>query len=188
MSTLSDCVLLSKTTLSSDTATVTLSSIPSTFKNLVLFFNVRSSAASGPVTLQFRINNVSTASYNDRWFAGTVNADGSTIAPFQVGGDGGSSTSLATLFNSAQNVPFSTWAAGNFSSGYLNLFGYSTSSISKSVSGFFGNSPVSGQVNKLTTFWGQTQGTTESISSLSFFLSSGNIVSGSDFYLFGYTL
>jgi len=67
--------LIETTTVSVDTITVTFSSIPQTFRDLVLICSNVNSSSAGGSTMRFNLNNDNTANYDAVWMYG----DGTTV-------------------------------------------------------------------------------------------------------------
>jgi hypothetical protein len=162
-------ILISSQTLSSTAATVTFSSIPATYTNLVLKYSARCDAA---VTFRFaylKVNGSST-SYSETYLMG----DGASAT---------SSRASSQTFIGYLRVPGTSATASTFSNGELYIPSYTASQ----------NKPMSvidaAETNATTAYilseaalWQNTA----TISSVTFGLDgSGSLVSGSSFYLYG---
>lgn len=180
MSNLGQWQLISATKLAADTANVSITSIPQTYKHLQLFFSVRSNVAADNVTLRMTVNSITTASYNDQWFYGQTNTSGT------AGMQGsGSTTTKAAYMESALYIPTANWSANYFTSGYINIFSYSTASVYKVQSLSGGTPPASGKFIRAGGHWGQQDSSNGGITSIQLFPSSGSMATNSSFYLFG---
>lgn len=149
------------------------SSIPSTYKNLVIVAELRSSTASGGVTnANLRFNNDSGANYDWEFFVGGTGSPGS-----------GDAVGTNQIF--IGNTPLNSVAAGYFSSHHIEIPHYANTSYYKganvSNSVFWGTSSGSAQ-----TYLGQGNWrSTAAISRLQILLSSGNILAGSRLLVYG---
>jgi hypothetical protein len=165
--------LISANTLTTSTATVTFSSIPSTFTDLVIKFTARTDA-SGFTNDQMglRFNGVNTADYGYTYLYGSGSGSGTTYGPASPETSG--YIALINASNATSNV---------FSNGEVYIPNY-TSSTQKPSSAFTGMEHAATAAYVTAT---ANLGTlTTAISSVSFLSRSGaNFISGSSFYLYG---
>jgi len=177
MSDLGNDVLLAQSELSVDTATVTFSSIPSTYKDLVVFYSARGTAGA-LTTMKMRFNGLTTTTYNDYNYAATTTA-------WAVTGSQGTAASSFDL----STIPDSRWATGYFSSNFIQIFGYSKTNVYKNFQCKQGTVPNSGYTANCNIgfIFGQNSSFTGQITQLDFFPSTGSFAAGSSFYLFAYT-
>ena len=163
-------VLIASNTLSASAASVTFSSIPSTYTDLVVRWSARSDVGGSADNIGVTLNGT-TANYS----ATELRGNGSTAISGR--------TSSAAQFNLNVSVPSSGYTANTFSNNELYIPNY-TSSTNKPVSAFnvSENNATTGIDNVFALLWSNTA----SINSISFFsLNSANFVSGSNFYLYG---
>lgn len=162
--------LISSNTLSSSAASVTFSSIPSTYTDLVLRISGRTDAAGTTSSGYIQINSV-TSTYSYTFIRGdgssaTSGNDSASYAGFYIGGiDGGGATS-STFSNQEIYIPSYTASqakpVGQISSMETNA----TTAYTFGIAGLCSS--------------------TAAISSLTVNLNGGvNFVSGSSFYLYG---
>jgi len=164
-------VALAKTVLTGTQATVTFSSIASTYTDLVVLINARGDDATDISTMYVRINGDTGANYSyTRLFSfGTaVNSDrAGNQSNFASAGFYNASTSTSNTFS---NVEF-----------YLPSYTASIKKIISSSSAVEINSTSSGVNGAGASLYGSTT----AISSLTIVNNSGNFVSGSRFDLYG---
>jgi hypothetical protein len=164
--------LISSNVLGSSAASVTFSSIPATFTDLVLRVSARSDDATLNVRhLDIQVNGSSANNYSFTAIFG----NGSTATS-----DRGSSTNPWQIRNS---VPTSLNTSNTFCDSELYLPNY-TGSVNK-VAGSFGvaeNNSASTGVRIAAT--AHLRSVTDAVTSL-VLATSGNFVSGSSFYLYG---
>lgn len=163
--------LISSQVLTGTAASVTFSSIPSTYTDLVLRCSVRDSGSSGASQQQVRvrINGSSSAIYSRRNLTGV----GSTAAS----GSGTSNTSIAGFY-----APDSGATSNTFNSFEVYIPNY-TVSQNRQVSVFNvfeNNSSTVNEINATAALYSDTT----AITSLYIDTVSG-LVSGSSFYLYG---
>ena len=162
--------LISSNVLTTTTASVSFTSIPSTYTDLVIKMSLRSNDTTTGGSGWFRINSLSTNIYSETELRG----NGATASSTRQ-----SATSIA-YFN--YFVGGNATTANTFSSTEIYLPSYLASQ----------NKPwsvLNGMENNATTAYISAQAgliqSTAAISSIAFFCDSGNWVSGSSFYLYG---
>jgi hypothetical protein len=159
--------LISSNVLSSSAASVTFSSIPATYTDLVLRVSVRRDA-SGRQDLRLAVNGSTSDGYN-AWLQGS----GATAT---------SGTSGAQYVRINNIVPSTAETSDTFGSAEFYLPNYLTSA-NKPISGF-----GVGENNATTAYIGAVASLylqTTAISSLDLSLATGSFASGSSFYLYG---
>jgi len=162
--------LISSNVLSSAAASVTFSSIPATYTDLVLRISARNDGAVNNNNLGIRVNGLSTTIYSSTYLQGS----GSAASSSNSSGDNAlqanltqGSLTLANTFTSLEFY-FSNYAGSN----------------NKPVSGISqGESNVTSAVTRATANLIQTTSAITSI--LIYEVGSYNFVSGSSFYLYG---
>ena len=166
--------LISSQVLASSAASVTFSSIPSTYKDLVLKWSIRSSTSSTNDAINLTLNGNSTAIYSSTYLYG----NGATTASLN------SSTSSGNLFfQYSRMADGATATANTFSNAELYIPSY-TASQNKPAS-FFGAQEDNSTTANIFLLANLAQ-ITATISSIGMVLnSSANFVSGSSFYLYG---
>lgn len=159
--------LISSNTLSSSAASVTFSSIPSTYTDLVVRFSARMDSASFASAMTF---NSDTATNYSRTL---------------LQGDGASATSSFTSSVASMLISFatdkSTDTANTFSNGEIYIPNY-TVSANKPVGWFSPN-----ENNAITAYIGAGAGLWRNTAAITSITLNGNnnFVSGSSFYLYG---
>jgi hypothetical protein len=165
--------LISSTTLTSSVATVTLSSIPSTFTDLVVKFMARTDASgftNDPMGLRF--NGVTTSNYAYTFLRGDGSGSGTTYSPMTTETSG-----YVALINA------STATSNTFSNGEVYIPNY-TSSTQKPSSAF--TAMENNSSTAYVTVTANLGTATTAISSITFLSRNGaNFISGSSFYLYG---
>ena len=159
--------LIEAKTLGSNTASVTFSSIPSTYTDLKIYLSVRDgSYASALATAYMTLNGTST-NYSGKYL-------------FNNSGTAGSGNNGTTNIYIA-NIPGNTGTASTFSNAEIYIPNY-TSSNNKSVS-----VDCVPEQNSTTTYMSLLAGlwsNTAAITSITF-TSDGNLATNSTFYLYG---
>ena len=163
--------LISSNTLSSTAATVTLSSIPNTYTDLVLQVSARGNSANPNANILFTFNNDTASNYSSL----SARGDGpSTVDLYTISG---------TVTTNFDRVPADSSTANVFGTGELYIVSYGASRT-KAMTTFF-----STEINDSTGFTiGQSAhswSNSAAISSITMELGSGSFVSGSTFYLYG---
>jgi len=161
--------LISSNVLSASAASVTFSSIPSTYTDLVLRGNARGDQAT-------------LSSYTRIRFNGSTTTYSKTIIDGGLGSISSSSQSSANSIENANGMPASTATASTFGSLELYIPNYTTA-INHPISQFSvteGN--ASAYVNAIAGLWS----TASAITQIDILTNGGgNFVSGSSFYLYG---
>lgn len=164
--------LISSNVLTSSAASITFSSIPATYTDLVLRISARGDDASLSIETKIVINSDSTAKYSNT----TLIGNGASASSTQ------SATASGNNYVQARRSPGSTATSNTFSNTEIYFPNYnSTSSKPISVADAM-------ETNGTTAFVGATANLytgTSGISSLVLSLNSANFVSGSSFYLYG---
>lgn len=160
--------LISSNVLASAAASVTFSSIPATYTDLVLRWSAR--GATNFDTVSLRINGNSSVLYSYRILRGT----GSTAVS---GNDGGGDSQLPFSYGVVQ----STYTASTFSSGEFYIPNYTTSQ--NRPIGSFQTQENNATASGIAVTAGLFRDTT-AISSLTM-TGTGNLAAGSSFYLYG---
>jgi hypothetical protein len=156
---------ISTTTLSAGTASVTFSSIPQTYTDLVLVVNAKSSGASGS-NPTFLINSDSGSNYSYSYIYG----DGTTAGTFR----------LASNTKGILGLYSGNLQSGNFSYNSITHFmNYSNTSINKSVLS------RSNDANLATEFGINLYRSTSAITSITAQIATVTFTSGSTFTLYG---
>lgn len=161
--------LIASNTLSSSAASVTFSSIPSTYTDLVIRYSARGASNIDTVTL--RVNSDSTVLYSYRSLQGNGSAATSS-------NDGGGDTQSVLPYG----VVNSTYTASTFSNGEIYIPNY-TVSQNRQIGTFQtqeNNSTTSGIATTATLYRSTT-----TISTLTLYGSAGSFAAGSSFYLYG---
>lgn len=151
-------------TLGSATSSVTLSSIPSTYTDLVLV--VMATNTGGATDIFLTINGDTGTNYSYTWI--TTNA--STVTSGRV-------SSTANLRNGYYGIPGSTF-------GYLavtHLLNYSNTTTNKTLITRSGNASTGGGTDAIVALWRSTS----AINSLQLRASTGTFGSGSTFTVYG---
>ncbi len=165
--------LISSNVLSSSAASVTFSSIPATYTDLVLRFSARAAGALTQVQLGLRINSDSSALYSD-----------TSIRGYGVGSGSARVSGSSEIFQ-YMYIPANGATSNTFSNGEFYIPSYSTSQ----------NRPISGfsvaERNASDAYMGVAASlyrSTTAITSIEVsaqWTSSVDLVSGSSFYLYG---
>lgn len=161
--------LISTQLISSNTATVTFSSIPQTYKHLQVRFTARSSRGSVACEMFLRLNGISTSSYAYH----RLYADGSSIGSF-----GWNSQNQALIGEILGN----TATTNNFASGVVDILDYSSTSKNTTARSFLGTA------RDMFRIWlgSQLLNNTAAITSISFTLESAtSFLPGSRISLYG---
>jgi hypothetical protein len=164
--------LIEAKTLASSTASVTFSSIPATYTDIVIRFSVRTTAEGFTNDqMKMRFNGITTSSYSYNFMRG----DGSSTAAYSP--DANETSSLLALVNADGST------SNTFSNGELYIPSY-LSSTKKPSSAFIAmeNNATSAYITATAGLGAETT----AISSVTFFsATSASFVSGSTFYLYG---
>ena len=163
--------LIDSNTLSTTTATVTFSSIPATYTDLIMKASVRTDQTNPD--LMWRINNNTSSIYSDTQLEGTGSTTtgyrDNAIDKFRMQHIGEGSAATSNTFGNYE------WYFPNYAGGankVVNFYGVDEDNAASTANTII----VAGASLALTT---------TAISQISIFLNSGNFVSGSSFYLYG---
>jgi hypothetical protein len=161
--------LIASNVLSSNTATVTFSSIPSTYTDLVVRFSARGTAASPTSNISFTLNNNGSAIYSYNLISNNNNS----VFPYIQ--------SSLTSFAGAIFIPAATATANTFGSHEIYIPSY-TAATNKPLSTF-----AVAENNSTTDFDLQVDAqlfrSTTAISRID--ISGSSFVAGSSFYIYG---
>lgn len=163
-------ILISSQTLGSSQASVTFSSIPSTYQDLSLVYSARSDQASAQDVILLQMNTDTGSNYSSTRLYGNGSTAGSTrqtnyTPPFSGYLDG--STATSNTFGSGEIYIPSYTASQN------KPWGVSSANEDNNATAFIG---------AYADLWRSTAAITQLVLSLS---STMNFVSGSTFYLYG---
>lgn len=160
--------LISAVTLGSDSASVTISSIPASYTDIVLSCSVRSTASVTADLVAFQFNGAGNTNLSSR----AVYGWGTTIA----------STSTSNV--ASYGVPGASAAATVFGSAELYISDYSSSSVNKAVALVAvspNNVSATGANGVSAGLWNNTSPITQ----ITCLCSGGSLLAGSTFYLYG---
>jgi hypothetical protein len=153
-------------TLGSDTATVTFSTIPQTYTDLVLVCLTRSTrAANAGDSMRIRFNSDTGTNYSTTVLQGSV--------------DGAESTRFTSATSAYMRIPAATATANVFSPSIWNIMNYSNITTYKTT--LQKGTSVTDQVELDVSLWRNTA----AITTIDISTSNGNLVSGSTFTLYG---
>lgn len=162
--------LISSNTLSASAASVTFSSIPSTYTDLVLKCSVRTTQAAVKSNIKYTFNGVSGTSYSST----------------SLNGDGATATSTAAVNDSNNLANFgaagSTATTNTFGNTEIYIPSYLASQKKPS------NAMAASETNATSAFMSANANLfndTTAISSITFTPSGGSFDTGSSFYLYG---
>lgn len=161
--------LIDSSTLGSDTASVTFSSIPATFDDLVLLLSIRGTRPDFWTYAKIRFNGASVDT---------------NLSARMLSGDGSSAGSSSYSYGMLGIVNAATSDANTFSSVETYIPNY-LSSTNKSFSSTFAL-----ERNNATNYMGAAAGlwsSTSAISGITVVTAHNSIASGSSFYLYGVT-
>ena len=164
--------LISSQTLGGTTASVTFSSIPSTYNDLKLVVSARGDAAAYPVAINLKLNSDTATNYSYTNLLGNSSAASSTRASSQT-------------VDAIPNVDGASATASTFGSWEIYIPNYNSTGSKP----FFGIDVV--ETNDATAAHAEIQANAHlyrgasGISSITLTPSSGNFVQYSDFYLYG---
>lgn len=164
-----DYELISSQILSTNTATITFSSIPQTYKHLQIRYIARNSNTSSEFT--FRFNNISVANY----------------ATHRLRGNGTNVFSTASASNSSISFDFATpvnsSAANLFAGGIIDILDYTSSSKNPVLRSLYGI--VDNAVGSAVQLRSGIYPSAQAITSVSFDAGGFNFVTNSRFSLYG---
>lgn len=159
--------LISSNVLTGSAASVTFSSIPSTYTDLVLKANIRTDVGSPNILLRF---NGATTSFSDNAIRGTgsaVNALSNTAASnYNYGGIANGTSSTADTFTNFE------WYIPSYTANQYKP---------SAAFGAYENNASAAYVTAVANLWSNTA----AINTILITQGSGNLVSGSSFYLYG---
>jgi len=161
--------LISSNVLTTTTASVTFSAIPSTYTDLALRISARND--DNTTIMGIRFNGITTTTYS------SVILRGSGSAASSLSYD----TTRTQLFQQ-DGVEPSTMTANTFVNAELYIPSY-TASQNKPISGFTvtEDNATTSFISSIAHLWQNTA----AITSINLFSNGGNLVSGSSFYLYG---
>ena len=163
--------LIASNTLTSSAASVTFSSIPNTFTDLIVKFSVRATDASDWMIV--KLNNITTNTYSETWLRGTGSAASSARqgSTNYYGGNG--NDLLINLSGSTSNT---------FTNGEMYIPSYTVSS-NKPVSFFMAteNNATAADMTALAGLWRNTA----AINQIEFDTAGTSFTAGSSFFLYG---
>lgn len=163
--------LITSTTLSSTTATVTFSAIPSTYTDLVISLSTRSDRTVWSPLMYMTINGNTSASYN---YAAVGQANGSAFSS-QVYGANNDAPSLNAGANATAN-------AFGYTQYYIPSYNSSSNKVWWSLDAPGFNNATFYQFENSSSLWANTS----AITSITFGMAGGfNFVANSSFYLYG---
>jgi len=163
--------LISSNTLSSSAASVTFSSIPATYTDLVVRISVRSDVAATADTLFMQFNSITSGYSETNLYANSANTPGST---------NGSSLSKIGAFGYFL-ITSASATASTFSNTEIYVPSY-TASQNKPLSGF--TTPENNATSYAPRVLAGLMSNTAAITGITL-TCGGNFVSGSSFYLYG---
>ena len=164
--------LISSQTLGGTTASVTFSSIPSTYNDLKLVVSARGDTAAYPVAINLKLNGDTATNYSYTNLLGNSSVTSSTRASSQT-------------VDAIQHVDGASATASTFGSWEIYIPNYNSTGSKP----FFGIDVI--ETNDITAAHAEIQANAHlyrgasGISSITFTPSSGNFVQYSDFYLYG---
>jgi hypothetical protein len=162
--------LISSNVLSSSAATVTFSSIPATYTDLVLRLSTRTTAASINSVILVRLNSDTTSSYS----VTILDGDGATATS--------SRTATPSAIGSGGITSGASSTASTFGNGEIYIPNY-TNSVTKSwgTSSASENNATTATIRNTANYYLGTS----PITTIRFSLSTGSFDTGSSFYLYG---
>jgi hypothetical protein len=166
-------ILISSQTLSSSAASVTFSSIPATYTDLVLKLSTRLSDAGATATIDMQLNSDTSTNYSLTFLRGSGSAAAS-----------GRTTSV-TVINLGQSDGNGA-TANTFNNGEIYIPSY-TASQNKPISSFAvqENNTSAAYIENRAALWRNTAAVTSILLQPTDVGSGVNFVSGSSFYLYG---
>ena len=162
--------LISSQVLGSSAASVTFSSIPSTYKDLVIRYSARLDAATTASRLSF--NGDSATNYSDTAIYGNGSSASSTLDSSQ------------TYIRPYASTDSSAMTTNTFASAELYIPNYAAST-NKPLSNFGVTEDNSTSTAVIIAATAALWRNTSAITSITFTANTGNYVSGSSFYLYG---
>lgn len=161
--------VIARTVLGADAASVDFSNIPPTYESLMVTFVARATSGSTWVRLLMRCNNDSAANYESALYyqaSGSENSTAQTAARVAV-------------------IPDASATAGWAASGQVDIAGYARTVFKKSVMSDYGAQYAVGTGGQLAGIGQSVWVSSSAINQLTFLSSSGNLLAGSVFTLYG---
>ena len=161
--------VIARTVLGADVASVDFSNIPATYESLMVTFVARATSGSTWVRLLMRCNNDSAANYESALYyqaSGSENSTAQTAARVAV-------------------IPDASATAGWAASGQVDIAGYARTVFKKSVMSDYGAQYAVGTGHQLAGIGQSVWVSSSAINQLTFLSSSGNLLAGSVFTLYG---
>lgn len=163
--------LIQRTTLSTDTATVTFSSIPSNYQHLQIRFNARSTFASATAALRIRFNSDTTSA---NYVYHRLFGDGTTATA-------AAATSAGYIYINSHTSASAT--SNQFGVGIIDIHDYGSTTKNKTVRAFAGNDRNGGgDSNLISGLWINTA----AVSSIELTTNGTSFLTGSTFALYGF--
>lgn len=157
--------LIASSVLSSNAASVTFSSLPSSYRDLVLICTARSTRVNTVDYLLFKLNNDTASNYSRIYMDGTGTTTSSYYDTISVG--------------TIDFMPAANSTAGVFGIGRMQVMDYSATDKHKTML-------IRTDLAERATFAQVTRwAKTEAINEIVFTMENGSIASGSSFYLYG---
>ena len=163
--------LIASNTLGSSAATVTFSSIPSTYTDLVFKFSARIDAATLDREIRLRFNSDTTTLYSNTVLRG----NSATVTSYR---------DINAAYTIAGRVPGSTVTSNTFNNVEIYIPGY-TVSQNKTASVFSAREDNIASPSNYAFLSSDLYRSTTAISSIELSLSGDNFISGSSFFLYG---
>lgn len=160
--------------LVSSSATISISSIPATYRDLRLVITVRSDFAATNANLYIRANSDTTAAnYFSQYVAGTGAAG---VAQE----NNGSTASITNV-----NVPGATSPSNTFAGGVYTFHNYASASYVKTVTGILGHRFTTGASSNVIYTSSGIWNSTAALNAITLALSAGSFVAGTSYTLYG---
>lgn len=160
--------LISSQFISTNTASVTFSSIPSTYTHLQIRFTGRASQSGSTVSLNMTLNGDNAANYS--WHV--LQGNSTTLSSSNT-------TSTNSMF--VGQIPLATATSGSFGFGVIDLLDYTNVNKYKTIRALNGEIDGSPNVQQASGNWRSTA----AVTSLTLAAGVGQQVSGSRFSLYG---
>jgi hypothetical protein len=161
--------LIQRQTLASNTASVTFSSIPSTYKHLQLRFNARGTRAAVDNRVYVRLNSDTGSNYSQHNLIGS-------------GASASAAGAASQTYLDCRDVTGSSATSNIFGSGIIDLHDYSSTTKNTTARGVTGNDRNgSGTI----ALWSGAWLNTAAVSTILVFPESDNWLAGSTFALYG---
>ena len=158
---------IATTTITTAVSSYTFSSIPSTYTDLVLVSNVRSTRAAADDSLYIRLNSDTATNYSYTELKG----NGTTASSNRQ--------SSISAFYAAQNVAAASQASGTFTPVLFNFNNYSNATTYKTI--LTRNSFAGGEVSAEVGLWRSTS----AITTIQIYCAIGNLDIGTTLTLYG---